>query len=251
VTAVNLADPGSPDYVPCYGSEPLKTESLGELSLRGGNANGDRYVNATGDFALWLLANGSVPGAGNWDARADFNGNLAINSADFSVWLAQNGRVSYVLPAAAAAAAANGTRSGELRLRFRDAADGRLEADVVVTLPAQRRLIAVDAAVTYDLTSLSQPELVADHVAAGMTDFSLGSAAPDLTGAYHYSRGALPGQSGALLPAGETALYTLRFQRLDPSSDAAPRIAFASGFADIVTQPAPGRLPARVRAATE
>ncbi len=211
---INLSDEDDLTFEPCYGIDPLGDEVDGMISLRGGNANGDAYVNASIDFIIWLLANGSTPGSGNWDERADFNGDSAVNSADYSEWLNQNGRVSFAPGFPAKDMASEKTDSGEFELKVRETgvADWPyIEVDVIYNAESPDTLIAVDAAIAYDPAFLGKPQMTADFLTKGMTDFSKGLGAPDLPDVYHYSKGALPGQTGIKVPAGANILYRLRF----------------------------------------
>jgi len=240
---VNLSDTTDPNYMACYGTAPLSTGPGGMLTTRGGNANGDAYVNASGDFIIWLNANGTIPSDPNWDARADFNGNEVANSADYSIWLNQNGRISYV-PTAAKGAARGVVRSavGTIKrgpLSLRASTDpGQMSSyllvDVVLSSDHPDRLAAIDAAVAYDTAVLGPPEMVLDLAARGMTDFSLGNEAVDLAGTFHYSRGALPGQNGALIRGGENTLFRLRFPIRKIVSADNPPIGFVPGFTGAV-----------------
>lgn len=237
---LHLGNPASPYYVECYGTVPLHTETDAKLSQRGGNANSDGYINAAGDFVLWLAANGSIPSDPNWDEGADFNGNLAVNSADYSVWLAQNGSISYV-PTAARSAYNRGIgvrETGLLRARFIGWGLGdakTLDVEVLAASDRETRILALDAALAFDPEFLAEPELIADYATEGVTDFSLGVEARDLPNSYHFCRGALPGQKGLKLERGETVLYRLRFQVLKTWQEEKPVIGFVPGFSEAVT----------------
>jgi len=238
-TYVNLADSSSADYAACYGTAALKTEGDSTLSLRGGNANGDRYINASGDFVIWYAANGSIPGDANWDERADFNGNEAINSSDFSVWLAQNGRSTWAPDAVKAGrtevAAAWQTRSGPLSLRMLKAPGSErqwIDVEVVYEAAVDGRALAVDAAVAFDPKYFREPSLIRDTFEQ-MTDFSLGCEGPAGSAVFHYSRGTMPGERGARVRAGENVVYRLRFPLRHVKLPSQLPIGFAPGFADV------------------
>ncbi len=214
-TTVNLADDTDGDYAACYGSDPQQEEPDGLYSLRGGNANGDGYVNAAGDFVVWLAANGSSQGGPGWDARADFNGDTVVNSSDYSVWLNQNGRITYVPEASTKNDLLGNFKSGRLELRYSEHSESDdafyIVMELLCTTESIAELIAVDAAVVYDPIFLGMPELTADYLRHGTTDVSLGLEAPDWKNGYHYSRIALPDQSGVKLQPGENILLKLKF----------------------------------------
>ncbi len=238
-TIINLSEPDDPNFVSCYGIEPLGEEPDDTISARGGNANGDAYVNASGDFVIWLAANGSVPGSGNWDERADFNADEAVNSADYSEWLNQNGRISYVPDAARSG---NQPRNDDPAARFGyrmvkvgEDNESYAEVEVFLTGKAREILEAIDAALAYNSVYLDKPVITADFLNSGMTDFSLGVEAPELADTFHYCRGKMPGQTGVELKEGRNALYRLRFPiKATLHSDSVPSmdslIWFREGF---------------------
>ncbi len=214
---VNLSDTGDPNYMPCLGYEPLGTEVDDALSMRAGDANRDGYVNASGDFVLWLAANGSVPVDPNWDPRTDFNDDDAVNSADHSLWLNQNSRMSFTpgmpSPFKNETGKSNLKCKG-LELRFIKAAehDGKLYAEAELMLHAKTNevLKAVDAAVKFDPRYLGAPEIVKDY-AKNMTDFSLLNEINHVKNAWHYCKAAMPGQTGMPVSEGENVILKLKF----------------------------------------
>lgn len=96
-TTINISDTTSAYYADAYESgatDALYVDGTFKL-MRGGNADGDNVI-AIGDFGIWSLANGSVPGDSTWNASADFDGNGAVDIGDFGIWSLNNGTESYV-----------------------------------------------------------------------------------------------------------------------------------------------------------
>jgi Bacterial Ig-like domain/Fibronectin type III domain len=91
---VDLADGTDPAYTPTASPSAEWTETNGKLSLRGGNANGDKFIRID-DFGIWLAANGKNFGEVGFDPKADFNGDGLIRIDDFGIWLSNNGLNSY------------------------------------------------------------------------------------------------------------------------------------------------------------
>ncbi len=240
-TTVNLADDTDGDYAACYGSDPQQEEPDGLYSLRGGNANGDGYVNAAGDFVVWLAANGSSQGGPGWDARADFNGDTVVNSSDYSVWLNQNGRITYVPEASTKNDLLGNFKSGRLELRYSEHSESAdafyIVMELLCTTESISELIAVDAAIIYDPIFLGRPQLTADYLRQGTTDVSLGLEAPDWKNGYHYSRIALPDQAGVKLQPGENILLKLKFPVRLHMMHSLPEdhmpVGLASGFSGV------------------
>ena len=66
---------------PGGGHDRWQREGL-NVTLLGGDADGDNYVNAS-DFLILRKAYGSKLGDPNYDARADFDEDGQINATDF------------------------------------------------------------------------------------------------------------------------------------------------------------------------
>ncbi len=213
--AVNLSDADDPNYAESYGYEPMGTEPDDMLSLRGGNANGDSYVNAHGDFIIWAAANGSTPVDPSWDERADYNGDDAVNSSDHSVWLNQNGWSSYVPDASKDEESGMGVFNvGNLELKvisYEETGEGAyIIAEVILLAEQSMTLSAVDAVVAYDPVFLGTPVLQKDYLRNGTTDFSLETFSENMPSVYHYCRAAMPGEPGVIMRTGENALFRIR-----------------------------------------
>ncbi len=215
-TTVNLSDETSPNYKKAYGFEPMSPEADDMLAIRGGDADADGVVNASGDFVKWLVANGSVPADPNWDDQCDFNDDNVVNSADYSIWLNQNGRISFVPDINDKSGAGEyELNMNELELKITEYSELNNQAFITVELilnaETPGKIQAVDALIAYNEQYLGQPVKEKDYLHQNTTDFSRENNYDCNGTAYHYSRGAMPNQEGYNVRNGENKLMKLIF----------------------------------------
>lgn len=92
---LDFSEPLSPDYVLAHGTNSMKLETDGMLTMWGGNGDGNCYVNVLDAF-IWINTNGSMEGQPTYDMAGDFDNNALVNVLDALVWINANGQMCFV-----------------------------------------------------------------------------------------------------------------------------------------------------------